>query len=244
MILAVIVFSVQDIDIRLIISAGTAYYIFKTIFATIVPTIIKNSLFTYIETYTDFIPAVIYELVLCLIKWIPSILPNTPWIFDSMLDMMVPLILLSYCIYEARSKDKLYIYKKKNNLKPKGLIPITIITITGIWFMIGIFPIKPIGIISGSMSPNINRGDMVIVQKSTINDVEVDDIIEYKRDNKSIVHRIIKKYDVNGKTYVITKGDNNDSQDSGAVTEDEVQAKIIFKIPYVAWPMVWLNILK
>jgi len=60
---------------------------------------------------------------------------------------------------------------------------------------------------TGSMTPEINPGDWIIV-KSTQN-IELDDIITYKQDGEYITHRVIGAY--NG-TYV-TKGDANNSKD-------------------------------
>ena len=241
MILTVIVFSIQEMDINLIITAGTAYYVFKVIFETIVPNIIKNSLFTYIAASSDYVPAVVYDLSLCLLQWIPEILPNTPWIFNSIIKMMVPLILLLYCMYEVNSKNKVYIYKQKKVMKPKGLIPITAVIVLVIWFGIGILPIKPIVIMTGSMSPNLEVGDIVISKKSSITEIEENDVLEFRRENKIIVHRAIKKYEKNGKTYIVTKGDNNENVDFGEVTEEELKGKVILRIPYAGWPVVWFN---
>ena len=176
-----------------------------------------------------------------MLMWVPPVLPNTPWIFDSIINSVFPLILFLYCRYEISLKDKLHLYKYSKPIEPKGTIPLVIVIVLLIWFTIGIFPIKPIGIASGSMAPTINIGDMVIVQKCSPNDVNIDDIIEYTRKDYSVIHRVIDKYQKNGETYFITKGDNNNSADSEPVSEEMLKGKIIFRVPYVAWPTIWLE---
>ena len=176
-----------------------------------------------------------------MLLWIPPVLPNTPWIFDSIVNSVFPLILLLYCRYEISLKDKLHLYKFSKPIEPKGTIPLVVVIVLLIWFTMGIFPIKPIGVASGSMEPTINIGDMVIIQKCDANDVEVNDVIEYSRKEYSVIHRVIEKYEKNGETYFITKGDNNTSADNDPVNEKMIKGKVIFKVPYVAWAKLWIE---
>ncbi len=212
-ILIVIVFSIQDISIANLQNSINIYFLFKTIFGTVIPTIIRNILYTYIAIYTDCIAAIIYEILYYLLLWIPPVLPKTPWVFDAIINTVFPLILLLYCRYDITSQDKLHVYKLSTSTKPSGMIPLTMAIVLAIWFALGIFPLKPIGVASGSMKPNINIGDVVIIKKCTANDIEVNDIIEYKRKNFSVIHRVIEKYQVDGEIFFITKGDNNKTAD-------------------------------
>ena len=142
------------------------------------------------------------------------------------------------------SKDKLHIYKSIKAIEPKGLIPLAIGIILVIWFAIGIFPIKPLGVASGSMYPNINLGDLVIVQKCNVNDLEVGTVIEYKRKDFSVIHRVVEITQKNGEFTLITQGDNNDGPDMDPVKEDQIVGRVIARIPYLAWPTIWIDNLR
>ena len=240
-ILIIIAFTLKDVNFVELKESINIYYLFKTIFATIIPSVIKNSLFTYICMYTDYMPSVIYQLIIYLIQWISPILPKTPWVFTCIIDSIFPLILLLYCRYEITSNDKFFLYRFSNPIEPKGIIPLVVGVILVIWFALGIFPIKPIGVATGSMKPTINVGDLMIIQKCSANDVKVDDIIEYVRKNYSVIHRVIDKYQVDGETFFITKGDNNDTADSEPVRESQLKGKAIARIPYFALPTIWLD---
>ena len=74
------------------------------------------------------------------------------------------------------------------------------------------FGIKTYVIISGSMEPNINIGDMVIT-KSKENELKVGDIISYRKGQSVITHRIsqIIENEKGERTYR-TKGDNNNAE--------------------------------
>lgn len=239
----VIAFSMEDIVITTLINNSNIYYLFKTVFSIIIPSILRNCLFTYIDIYTDYMPAIVYQILYYLMLWIPPILPNSPWVFYSVLDILFPVVLLLYCIFEVSSRDKMHIYQMSKPIEPKGMIPITATVVIAIWFAIGIFPIKPIGVASGSMKPVINVGDLVLIKKCNANSIEINDIIEYKRENYSVIHRVIDKYDKGGEKYFITKGDNNDSSDGEPISEKNLKGKVIAKIPYIAYPTIWINAL-
>lgn len=239
----VIAFSMEDIVITTLINSSNIYYLFKTVFSIIIPSILRNCLFTYIDIYTDYMPAIVYQILYYLMLWIPPILPNSPWVFYSVLDILFPVVLLLYCIFEVSSRDKMHIYQMSKPIEPKGMIPITATVVIAIWFAIGIFPIKPIGVASGSMKPVINVGDLVLIKKCNANSIEINDIIEYKRENYSVIHRVIDKYDKGGEKFFITKGDNNDSSDGEPISEKNLKGKVIAKIPYIAYPTIWINAL-
>ena len=239
----VIAFSMEDIVITTLINNSNIYYLFKTVFSIIIPSILRNCLFTYIDIYTDYMPAIVYQILYYLMLWIPPILPNSPWVFYSVLDILFPVVLLLYCIFEVSSRDKMHIYQMSKPIEPKGMIPITATVVIAIWFAIGIFPIKPIGVASGSMKPVINVGDLVLIKKCNANSIEINDIIEYKRENYSVIHRVIDKYDKGGEKFFITKGDNNDSSDGEPISEKNLKGKVIAKIPYIAYPTIWINAL-
>ena len=240
-ILIIIVFTLKDVDLYALKNSLNIYYVFKTVFVNIIPSAIKNCLFTYISIYTDYVPAIVYEFLLYLIQWISPILPKTPWVFTSIVDSVFPLILLLYCRYEINSNNKFFLYKFSNPIEPRGTIPLVVGVVLVIWFALGIFPIKPIGVATGSMKPSINVGDLMIIKKCNANDIKVNDIIEYTKDDYSVIHRVIEIHQEDGEFFFITKGDNNDAQDSDPVREKQLKGKAIARIPYLALPTIWID---
>lgn len=75
-------------------------------------------------------------------------------------------------------------------------------------------------IVSGSMSPTIEKGDMIFVKLDT--DYEVGDIVSFKDNNSIITHRIIEKND----NYYVTKGDANNTADN-PIKENQIIGKTI-----------------
>ena len=90
--------------------------------------------------------------------------------------------------------------------------------------------IKPIYIKTGSMEPALLTDSIAIVKKCDISDVQKDDIIGFRKEDKLIVHRVMDKED----GYVKTKGDNNKIYDNFSVYPEEIQAKVIFSMNWIA----------
>lgn len=218
--------------------------IIKYVSQVIIPSIAKNILFSYTAIYSDAMPAMIYQFITNLYYWISPILPNSPWAMTAILDTVIPTILFLYIRYEKNiltpKKDRQEII----NTNPGSIIPFIIIIILAIWFALGLFPIKPISIATGSMEDELFTGDIAIIKKCKANDVNVGDIIEYKMDGYTVVHRIVEKKQKNGDFFFVTKGDKNNAPDKDEVKENQLIGKVIFKIKYLGYPALWFNRLK
>lgn len=75
-------------------------------------------------------------------------------------------------------------------------------------------------VVSGSMTPEIEKWDLIVVKIDS--EYEVGDIISYKSGDAFITHRIVEK---NGDTY-ITKGDANNTIDN-PINKDAIIGKVI-----------------
>ncbi len=89
--------------------------------------------------------------------------------------------------------------------------------------------VKSYVIISGSMQPELNIGDIVFVKKEM--DLHEGDIISFRQGQSVITHRINKVIDEDGKIVYQTKGDNNNIEDSGTITAETIEGKVIWKLP-------------
>lgn len=222
----------------------TTYYIVKQIAQTLIPLIATNILCSYVSMNSSYIPAVIYQMGVKLYLWISPILPNAPWIMISIIDSVIPIIIVIYIRYVKTKKD---IFKSRERIEatnPRSIIPLAIGIILAIWFALGIFPIKPVAIATGSMEEELFPGDVAIIKKCNSNDVVVGDIIEYQMEGYTVIHRIVEKNQRNGEFFFVTKGDNNKYPDAKEVTEGQLIGKVIFKIKYIGYPAIWLHLIQ
>ena len=79
------------------------------------------------------------------------------------------------------------------------------------------------------------------IDKTFVEKVEEGDIIEYQMEGYTIIHRIKNKNQKNGQFIFRTTGDNNDSEDSEPVSEEQLIGKVIFKIRFLGYPAIWIH---
>lgn len=94
-----------------------------------------------------------------------------------------------------------------------------------------IFGYKPFIVLSGSMETEIYKGDLAVVKVVDPASLKVNDIIAFKDSEGYVVtHRIVKVEPVDSKYRFITKGDNNNTNDSGYVEEEQIEGIYKFKM--------------
>lgn len=137
---------------------------------------------------------------------------------------------------EARQKKKKSIKKKIKIIAYIILIPLLVYNILVILQALAnsketsnFLGIRGYVIVSGSMEPELNIGDIVISKKDK--NLQEGDIISFWQGQSIVTHRIFKITQENGQNIYQTKGDNNNVEDSGTITDENIVGKVIFKIP-------------
>lgn len=96
-------------------------------------------------------------------------------------------------------------------------------------------------ILTPSMSPTYNVGDLVFIQLKDGKDINKGDIITFKPSNEGdayLTHRVTQKYENYEGTGTIcfkTKGDANDSEDNFLIDESRVIGTVNFGIPLLGY---------
>lgn len=91
-------------------------------------------------------------------------------------------------------------------------------------------------VVSGSMTPEIYKGDVVIVKK--VDEYDIGDVVTYTVADKKdpVTHKIID-YGKEEGTF-ITKGVYNDTADA-PVSRDQIAGKVVYKIPKLGIVYDW-----
>ena len=237
-VIATVIYILADIST---IDLTNSHNVIKFLFSNILPIISENVLCSYLAMNRLYKPAICYRAIVKSYCFLSPILPKVPWTINSVVDTIVPVILFIYIRY---LKNKAEVKKDKKQVEvsnPKNVILLVVVVVFVLWFDMGIFPIKPSAIATGSMEKTLMVGDIAILKKCSAEELEVGDIIQYQKDDFTVVHRVISKYSDKGKLYFITKGDNNKDADFEPVEENQVLAKEIFSIKYLGLPAVFLN---
>lgn len=90
-----------------------------------------------------------------------------------------------------------------------------------------------------------NKGDLMVLIGKKTSDIKIGDVVVYSRatDLAPIIHRIVGKYEVNGKTFFKIKGDNNggpifsiqEGINENGLPSDSVIGVAVARIPYLGW---------
>ena len=84
---------------------------------------------------------------------------------------------------------------------------------------------------------------MVIVRRTDPDQLQVGDIVRYRKDNYSVIHRIVERQEgQDGQTLSFTtQGDNNNGPDSDPVLPDQIMGKVILTVPNAGKFTLWLH---
>lgn len=222
--------------------------IVRLVSSVVIPSIAKNILLTYLSVHYGYGVNMIYRMILELPIYFVPIYPDIDLYIDAVLMTCFP-SLVFYLTYKSISKRMGEKDKIRRNRFLSSSAKISYGVIIVVLFVIvsltsGIFHYLAITIGSGSMSPNIQKGDIVIVKKinsQEIKDLKEGDVLVFRYHDKIVVHRVIEIEKGESDYTFQTKGDHNNSKDSWIITERDLVGKVQFKIPFLGYPTVKLN---
>jgi signal peptidase len=88
-------------------------------------------------------------------------------------------------------------------------------------------------VLTGSMGPKINPGDIIIDSSVSGGNIKVGDVVTYRAaENMLVTHRVMEIVDKNGKKMYKTKGDANNTDDGRLVSQEQIVGRVNFRIPY------------
>jgi signal peptidase I len=100
-------------------------------------------------------------------------------------------------------------------------------------------------LLSGSMRPGLQPGDIVLTHRVPISDLRVRDVLVFHPPNdaqRQTVHRIVKLRVRNGTTVITTRGDANTINDPTITSLSGTSAyRVVRVVPLVGYPAVWMS---
>ena len=245
-VVAVLLFSLMEITLK---TRGYDFdvgiQVLKFSLEVVAVSIVKNIFLCYLTYRAGYKPAIIFRSLYELPLYILPFFPYLEIFIDSIAKMILPATLLFILLYRYTNPDK----KAKKISEKQAKIYRTIGYVIVIIFaavVVGLSSMKfryfTIVVGSGSMSPNINKGDVVLVKKvRDINVLNENDILIFKYENTTVIHRIVRIEQEGYEILFYTKGDANESEDYYPVKKDEIIGTSIFKIKYIGYPTVWIS---
>ncbi len=171
-------------------------------------------------------------------------LPSLPWIAESVIGIAYPIMLSMFIWEEYKILSGPKVITQKENIISFSASLILLVAFS--WFTVGVFDIYPSVILTGSMEPLIYPGDIILIRKFSseeeIYNLKSGDIINFKRENITITHRIAQiNSDDAGNLSFETKGDNNASQDPWIVNPNDLKGIVKNVLPKIGIPILFLH---
>lgn len=235
------------VDISMIISnydLNDISNILKLSTLVVCPSVFKNVMLSDFSKKYGYEVCITYQLIMGLYIYIVPIFPNLNEYLESVIMSILPIFILILINMQFEIEKKEDIRDKHIASKILSVIIILIVIIT-ICLFSNLFPwwIAIVG--SGSMTPTINVGDAIIVDKiakEEMAELKVGDILVFKVGKSMYTHRIINIDVKNDEYYISTKGDRKGNVvDDWTVKSNDVIGVVKFRIPYVGYPTVQLN---
>lgn len=245
-VLIVILFSILNINFSNFSSHFTDLQTgFTYASSIIIPTILENAILTYLVYIGGVKFSIIYRAFVSVPQFIAPIVPDLDWFGTAIVGVSLPLAVYVYLNYVHINRTQRLSKRERRKYNPVIYVPAFVFIALLAGFVIGLFKYQPIAVMSGSMSPTFNRGDAVVIKKLNTQDksnLDVGDVIQFVSGTKFVIHRIVEvTNDEYGNKMFITKGDHNNTIDVDKVRLENVKGKIMFVVPFIGYPSVWLS---
>lgn len=208
------------------------------------PLFVQSCLLTVLVLGGGALCSILYSGLIIVVLHTFPILPVLPWIAEGALGLAFP-IFFSLVVWE---RYNIFSHRqRKREKEPLGSFLATlIVAVLSAWFVVGVFPVRPAVVLTGSMEPMIFPGDVVLIGKfldvKEVYALAEGDVICFNHDGISITHRIIAvETDDAGNLSFQTKGDNNKSADTFMTEPEDLSGRIINVIPKIGAPVLWLK---
>lgn len=224
---------------------GEAEATTKFLGSTCLPLFAENLLASVLAFLGGPLASIAYRGTLEAFEWFCPILPDLSGHAKALVGTIAPVIefLIVQSLYSIQAERGVR-RRAKGEGSVAGWIVVTIVGVVMIWFSLGLFPLHPIIVYSGSMRPTMDVGDIAIVVKAPANVVEQGDIIQFRKEEVTVMHRVVEIQETGDSKFFITKGDANEDPDPDPVLPSQIIGKVIFAVPKIGWVAIGIKNLR
>ena len=106
-----------------------------------------------------------------------------------------------------------------------------------------LFGYRSFTVLSGSMQPLLDVGDVVVTKPVVARDVRVGDVITFPDEEREelVTHRVRSIQLVGERASIETRGDANDASEQWSVASDGSVGRVAYHLPLVGYALVWTH---
>jgi signal peptidase I len=204
------------------------------------PAVTSNVLYHYLARRYGKYPNISYRLITTLF---PYIIPYTSQLSPALYSfarLVIPLIIYWFIdsLYERKRR---YALGKKSRLSIAVSAAVLLLMLSFMMLISCQFKYGMIVIATESMTGELNKGDAIIYVAYDDQTIEEGQVVVFSRNKNKVVHRVVDVQNINGVTRYYTKGDANQDNDAGYITDAEIVGLTDFKISYIGMPTLWVR---
>lgn len=207
---------------------------------TLFPAITANFLYSYISKRYGIYPIIAYRLITTLYVYVIPFLSGIPDSLLAFANLLLPIAVFAFIdlLYEKKAKRALEKPKKYAYI---GFSTLILLMISFVMLISCQFKHGLLVVATESMTGEINKGDAIVYERYDDQDIDENQIIVFEKNDSKIIHRVVKIEHINGETRYYTKGDFNNENDQGYITDSNIVGITNFKIPYIGYPTLWMR---
>ncbi len=207
---------------------------------TFFPALTSNLFYHYVSKNYGALPNIVFRAIMALNIYFLPTAASVPDALEACLKIIFPLFLLAF-VSVLYAKKKTNAHKKSNKLGFITTALAVIIIVSSAMLISCQFRFGALVIATGSMTGEINKGDMIIYERYDGQSIEEGQVIVFMDRKSRIVHRVVKIENIGGEVRYYTKGDANEDMDMGYRTESDIVGLTDVKLAYVGYPTLWLR---
>lgn len=203
---------------------------------TLLPALTGGALYQYVAKHYGALPNIAYRAITTLYLYFIPQTTALPEALISISRILLPIGILALlrALYEKQWKT----VQKRTQKILSSIVTwaLLLVTVSVAMLVSCQFRFGALVIATDSMTGEINVGDVVIYERYEGEPLAVGDVIVFQRNSIKVVHRIIEVACVDGEYRYTTKGDANEVQDAGYVTEKDIIGTTDLKVPGIGYP--------
>lgn len=215
------------------------------------PNISESLLATFLSFVGGPVAALAYRGILMGSEWFSPILPNLSWLAFGFVGTSTPMlgILVVNARYLSGERAPLTLRAAivKKGVTFRQLLGSALTAMLSLLLMViillnvGFLGFNSLVVLTGSMTPIINEGDLVITKAVSLEVLREGDVISYRRNGMNIVHRIVHVERGEEGTLLTTKGDANNTVDTLGPVPRAIQGRVVMRVPGIGWLTIWVR---
>lgn len=236
---------IADILICSNIPSVTSFNRFMDLIAgALFPALLSNLLFNYLAVRYGMYPNIIFRSLTILHAYTFPITSGIEESIVNLVKLFLPIVIYIFidALYEKKEKYALGKVSRVWRVISGALTAVLVVIMIGsIMLISNQFKYGTLVIATESMTGEINKGDVIIFERFDGQAVEEGQIIVFERNGSMIVHRVVDIEIINGVARYYTKGDANEDNDAGYITDADIVGLTSYKLPYFGQATIWMR---